>query len=84
MIATVRDYGLTGADSLRAADLGLIEAEWFRPPIDAERLRTLQVRTNARAAGDTILWLGLLALFGYLAFGALGSCLAPRRQAGIR
>ena len=73
MTATVRDYGLTGADSRRAVDLGLIEAEWFRPPIDAERLRALQVRTNARAARDTIMWLGLLAVFGYLAFRALGS-----------
>ena len=73
MTATVRDYGLTGADSRRAVDLGLIEAEWFRPPIDAERLRALQVRTNARAARDTIMWLGLLAVFGYLAFRALDS-----------
>ena len=51
MIAAVRDYGLTGGDSRRAAELGLVEAEWFRPPIDAERLRALQVRTIKHAAG---------------------------------
>ena len=73
MIAAVRDYGLTGGDSRRAAALGLVEAEWFRPPIDAERLRALQVRTNVRAARDTAMWLGLLAVFGYLAFRGLGS-----------
>ena len=73
MIVSARDYGLTGQDSRRAAEIGLVEAEWFRPPIDAERLRVLHVRTNARAARDTAMWLGLLAVFGYLAFRALGS-----------
>ena len=73
MTGTVRDYGLTGQDSRLAVERGLVEAEWFRPPIDPERLRALQVRTNARAARDTILWLGLLAVFGYLAFQALGT-----------
>ena len=73
MTAAVRDYGLTGNDSRLAIERGLVEAEWFRPPIDPERLRALQARTNARAARDTILWLGLLAVFGYLAFRALGS-----------
>ncbi|MCE2511065.1 MAG: fatty acid desaturase [Acidimicrobiia bacterium] len=73
MTAVVRDYGLVGEDSRLAIDRGLVEAEWFRPPIDPERLTALQVRTNARAARDTILWLGLLGVFGYLAFRALGS-----------
>ena len=73
MTAVARDYGLVGEDSRLASDRGLVEAEWFRPPIDPERLRALQERTNARAARDTVLWLGLLALFGYLAFWSLGS-----------
>ena len=72
-VATARDYGLTGADSRRAVEAGLVEAEWFRPPIDAERLRALQSRSNARAARDTLLWLALIALCGWLAYGALGS-----------
>ncbi len=71
--AAARDYGLTGADSLRAVEAGLAEAEWFRPPISAERLRELQARTNARAARDTVLWLALIAAFGYLAWRSLGS-----------
>ncbi len=73
MNAVVRDYGLVGEDSRDAFDKGLAEAEWFRPPIDAQRLRELQVRTNARAARDTLLWLGLLVGFGYLAYQSLGS-----------
>ena len=30
MIVAARDYGLTGQDSRRAAEIGLVEAEWFR------------------------------------------------------
>ncbi|MYE76715.1 MAG: fatty acid desaturase, partial [Acidimicrobiaceae bacterium] len=41
MTAAVRDYGLTGNDSRLAIERGLVEAEWFRPPIDPERLRAL-------------------------------------------
>ncbi len=47
MIATVRDYGLTGADSLRATEVGLVEAEWFRPP-------TLWRWSHVRHHTDTI------------------------------
>ena len=68
-----RDYGLTGPEAARARAAGLVEAEWFRPPIDPERLRQLQLRTNARAARDTVAWLALLAGTGYLAWLSLGS-----------
>ncbi|WP_420637654.1 fatty acid desaturase [Candidatus Poriferisocius sp.] len=68
-----RDYRVGGPEAPRAAAAGLVEAEWFRPPIDPERLRQLQVRGNARAAVDTAAWLGLLAGFGYLAFISLGT-----------
>ena len=68
-----RDYSLTGPEASKAAASGLVEAEWFRPPIDPTRLQELQVRHNARAARDTVAWLGLLALFGYLAYRSLGS-----------
>lgn len=70
---TPRDYSLTGTESARAAQQGLVDAEWFRPPINPERLRALQERNNVRAAVDTAGWLGLLALTGYLAWLALGS-----------
>ena len=73
MTAAARDYRLTGAESARAAERGLVEAEWFRPPIDPDRLRALQERNNARAALDTILWLALMALAGYLAWLTRGS-----------
>ncbi len=72
-LALERDYGLTGADSRLAVERGLVDAQWFTPPISSERLRELQVRNNSRAARDTLLWLGLLAVSGYLAYVAWGS-----------
>lgn len=70
---TARDYRVGGPEADRAASVGLVEAEWFRPPIDPERLSRLQIRGNSRAAIDTAAWLGLLAGFGYLAFLSLGT-----------
>ncbi len=71
--AARRDYSLTGPEAGRAAARGLVEADWYRPPIDPDRLHELAARTNRRAAVDTALWLGLLAGTGALAWLALGS-----------
>ena len=67
MKAAQRDYRVGGPEAARAASAGLVEAEWFRPPIDPHRLRELQVRGNTRAAIDTVAWaraLGRVRLFG--------------------
>ncbi len=68
-----RDYSLTGAESARAKEAGLANAEWFRPVIAPERLQELMARTNGRAACDVALWAGLLIISGVLAFVTLGS-----------
>jgi fatty acid desaturase/nitrite reductase/ring-hydroxylating ferredoxin subunit len=68
-----RDYSLTGVEAERAVRAGLADAQWYRPPIDAERLQDLMARTNGRAARDVVLWLVLLVAAGVLAFLALGS-----------
>ena len=60
MIELSRDYRLTGPENERAFERGLAEAAWWRPPIDDDRLTELMQRTNARAARDTVLWLGLI------------------------
>ena len=36
-----RNYGLTGSEGAAAIAAGLVDAEWYRPPIDADRLRSL-------------------------------------------
>jgi fatty acid desaturase/nitrite reductase/ring-hydroxylating ferredoxin subunit len=68
-----RDYSLSGVSAREASARGLVDAEWYRPPIDADRLHLLTTRTNHRAARDTVLWLGLLVASGTWAWIALGS-----------
>ena len=68
-----RDYGLGGADARAAVEAGLESAQWYRTPIDPERLKTLMVRRNGRPTFDTLLWLTLLCGSGLLAFLSLGT-----------
>jgi Na+-transporting NADH:ubiquinone oxidoreductase subunit F len=68
-----RDYSLTGPEGAVAIAAGLADAEWYRPPIDADRLRRLMQRTNWRAACDTTLWFVLLVGIGTAAFISLGT-----------
>jgi Na+-transporting NADH:ubiquinone oxidoreductase subunit F len=68
-----RNYSLTGPEGAEAIAAGLADAEWYRPPIDADRLRSLMERTNGRAARDTALWFFLLVGTGTLAFISLGT-----------
>jgi MocE subfamily Rieske [2Fe-2S] domain protein len=68
-----RDYSLTGKDARAARAIGLADAQWYRPPIDPDRLRELMTRTNVRAARDTVAWLVLIAGFGTVAFVSLGT-----------
>ena len=68
-----RDYSLMGPEAAAAIAGGLADAEWYRPPIDADRLRILMERTDGRAARDTALWFFLLVATGTLAFISLGT-----------
>jgi Na+-transporting NADH:ubiquinone oxidoreductase subunit F len=68
-----RDYSLTGPDAQAAIAAGFENADWYRAPIDPERLKILMIRRNARPAFDAVLWIVLLAGFGTLAFLTLGS-----------
>jgi MocE subfamily Rieske [2Fe-2S] domain protein len=62
------DYSLVGADSKRAVELGLAEADWYQSPVPRGTMRQLLERRDGPALRDTILWFGLLGLFGYLGF----------------
>ncbi len=72
-VAAARDYSLTGPESRRAVAAGLGDAEWYGPPIDADRLQVLMTRTNGRAARDVVIWLALLCTAGVVAFVSLGT-----------
>jgi Na+-transporting NADH:ubiquinone oxidoreductase subunit F len=73
MTSNETDYRLTGPRARYATDHGLADAAWFQPVIDPATLRSLQVRSNARAAIDTLLWFAALAGAGLLAWWSLGT-----------
>ncbi len=71
--ATRRSYSLVGPETAKAVEAGFDNAEWYRAPIDPERLQALMVRRNGRPALDAFLWLALLGGAGTAAFLALGT-----------
>jgi len=68
-----RSCSLVGPDTKKAVEAGFDDAEWYRAPIDADRLKVLMVRRNGRPALDAVLWLALLGGAGTLAFFTLGT-----------
>ncbi len=71
-----RDYSLTGGEARRAVEIGLANAEWYRPEIPRRRIKDLMKRRNGPAMRDTIAWFVLLAATGYggyLFWGSWGS-----------
>ena len=62
--AKVSDYSLTGKDSLLAVMKSLVEAAWYTYPVPKAKIRELLERRDQPAIRDTLLWVGLLFLFG--------------------
>jgi fatty acid desaturase len=73
---TKRDYSLVGLDGRRAVESGIAGAAWYLCPIPRPDLKELMKRTNGPAIRDTLLWLGLLILFGALGIAAWGTWVA--------
>lgn len=65
---TYNRYILNEANSARAIEQGLAEADWYTCPIPKEELRKLLQRRNGPALRDTILWFALLGASGYTGF----------------
>jgi fatty acid desaturase len=61
-----RDYSLLGDESRRAVELGLSQAHWYRTDVPRKRMKELMHRRNGPAIRDTLVWFGLLLLFGGL------------------
>ncbi len=61
-----RDYSLIGEESRRAVERGLSQAQWYRTDVPRKRMKELMSRRNGPAIRDTLLWFGLLILFGGL------------------
>ena len=58
------DYSLIGPNAQRAAEQGLVAAEWYHPEVPRKRMKELMRRSDGPALRDTALWLGLLVAFG--------------------
>ena len=69
----LNDYSLIGKDSALAVEKGLANAEWYRTQIPKDKMRQLLERRDGPAIRDTLLWFGLLFLFGALGYALWGS-----------
>ncbi len=69
----MRDYSLASAADAQAVANGLADAEWYRSPISPDRLQSLSVRTNGRAAIDLLLYVALLVGSAVLLYWSLWS-----------
>lgn len=68
-----RDYSLTGDSAAHARATGLVDGDWFRSPVDHDRMRELTERSNTRAMVDVVIWLGLIVILGAAAVWSIGN-----------
>lgn len=61
--ANKRDYSLFGSDAQRAVESGLAAAEWYHTDVPRKQMKELMQRSDGPAIRDTIIWLGLMAVF---------------------
>ena len=59
-------YSLAGPENQAAVDAGLASATWFRSAVPRKRMKELMRRSDDPAVRDTIIWIGLILLFGGL------------------
>ncbi len=74
--AQLRDYNVSGPENARAVERRLANGEWYRTKIPRKRMKELMQRSDGPATRDTIVWLGLLVVFGGLGGFFWGSWVA--------
>jgi fatty acid desaturase len=62
-----RDYGMLGREAAEAVEAGLKSADWYHTDVPRKDLKELMKRVDGPAIRDTIIWLGLMAVFAALA-----------------
>lgn len=65
--APARDYTVAGPAADEARAVGLVDGEWFVPPIDPDRLRELSEREFARPLRDLAIYVAVLVVLGAVA-----------------
>ena len=81
----LKDYGLTGANSAAAVESGLADADWYTTPVPRELMRSLHQRKDWPGIRDSVLYFGLILLFGYLTYRFWGEwyALIPMMVYGV-
>lgn len=68
-----RDYSLTGPEAARAAEKGLVSANWYQSPISRKRMKELMQRRDGPALLDTAIWAATLLATGFGGYWFWGS-----------
>ena len=66
-------YSLAGPENQAAVQAGLSGGDWFRSAVPRKRMKELMRRSDYPAIRDTVIWLGLLALFAGLGIAFWGT-----------
>lgn len=72
-MTTRRDYSLTGPETKRAFERGLVSAEWYQCAVPRKRMKELMRRSDTPALQWTVLWFALIFATGTLAVLTWGS-----------
>jgi len=72
----IRDYSLTGADTIHARETGLAGADWYRTEVPRKVMKDLMQRLDGPALRDTAIWFALLGIgaWGGIAFWGTWAC----------
>jgi fatty acid desaturase len=68
-----RDYSIVGPEKRKAIDKGLQGAGWYLTPIPRKRLKELMQRKDTPGITDTLIWFGLIIVFGFIAYMSWGT-----------
>jgi fatty acid desaturase len=66
-------YSLAGPENQAAVDAGLAGGDWFRSAVPRKRMKELMRRSDYPAIRDTVIWFGLIGLFGGLGIAFWGT-----------
>ena len=72
-MTAMRDYSLTGAETKRAFERGLVSAQWYQCAVPRKRMKELMQRKDSPALERAILWFVLILASGTLAALTYGS-----------
>jgi fatty acid desaturase len=71
--ASQRNYSILGPERQKAIEKGLVSGEWYQCLVPRKRMKELMIRKNGPAIRDTLLWIALTIILGYVAYLSWGT-----------